>query len=274
MAITDRQSGADVGSGFVQPESSANTSNPPRYPYNNATETESGHVFEMDDTPSRERIRLSHRSGTFIEMNPDGSEVHKVYGNGYEITVKDKNVTIEGNCTVTIKGDSVVNIEGNKWERVAGNYTLIVDGEMIQTVKGDTSIQCENDMNISAGAGLAGATGALRLYSGDPLYVVGDIMIGGSLNADLITSKTSIDAAAGVTAGPLGFVSVMGGLSVGIPVAIPSVVNAATLVNAPVGTFGLMAATLMTDLINKTIYSTHFHKAPKGFTGTPIFKMI
>lgn len=274
MSITDRQEDADVGSGFVQPESKATVDTPPKYPYNNATETESGHVFEMDDTPGAERIRLSHRSGTFIEMNPDGSEVHKVYGNGYEITVRDKNVIIEGSCSVTIKGDSVVNIEGNKWERVAGNYTLIVDGEMIQTIKGDASIQCESDMNLSAGAGLAGATGALRLYSGDSLYVVGDMMIGGSLVADLITSKSSIDAAAGVTAGPLGFVSLTGGLSVGLPVAIPSVVNAASLVNAPVGTFGLMTAVLMTDVVNTNIYSAHIHPAPKGMTGTPIIPMI
>ncbi len=33
---------------------------PALYPYNRVTQTESGHKFEMDDTPSRERIRLQH----------------------------------------------------------------------------------------------------------------------------------------------------------------------------------------------------------------------
>jgi hypothetical protein len=50
----------------------------------------------MDDTPTRERIRLQHRIGTFMEMYPNGDEVHKVYGTGYEIHLKGKNVLIKG----------------------------------------------------------------------------------------------------------------------------------------------------------------------------------
>jgi len=46
------------------------------------------------------------------------------------------------------------------------------------------------------------------------------------------------------------------------------------LVNAPLGNFGVMSAIWMTDVINKTIYSTHIHKAPRGITSTPILKMI
>lgn len=270
MAIQDRKNESDIGSGFVQPRSKAK----PKYPYNNATVTESGHSFEMDDTPGAERIRLQHRTGTFIEMDPQGNEVHKVYGSGYEITIKDKNILIEGSCTVTVKGDSVINVEGNKFERVKGNYQLLVEGNMLQTVKGETSIMCKNDMQIAAGSGIQGATGALRLYSGDSLYIVADVMIGGGIVADIITSKSSVDAGSGVRAGPLGFVSSLGGLSVGIPVAIPGTVNAAALVNAPVGSFGLMTSLLMTDLINTTIYSSHFHISPRGPTSTPIFPMI
>lgn len=91
-------------SGWTEPESAANKDTPPQAPYNHVTATESGHSFEMDDTPKRERVRLQHRSGTFIEMHPNGDEVHKVYGDGYEITIKDKNVLIEGNCNITVNG--------------------------------------------------------------------------------------------------------------------------------------------------------------------------
>ena len=94
--------------GFFEPESAANTVNQPTYPYNNVKQTRSGHMFEMDDTKGRERVRLQHRTGTFIEMHPDGSEVHKVFGDGYEITVKDKHVQILGKCIVEIVGDVVV----------------------------------------------------------------------------------------------------------------------------------------------------------------------
>ena len=73
-----------IDSGWTEPESAANTDYQPQYPYNQVMQTESGHFFEMDDTPTRERVRLNHRSGTFIELHPSGDEVHKVYGDGYE----------------------------------------------------------------------------------------------------------------------------------------------------------------------------------------------
>ena len=48
------------------------------YPYNNVVQTESGHFQEFDDTPGAERIRTQHRAGTYTEIRPDGSEVHKI----------------------------------------------------------------------------------------------------------------------------------------------------------------------------------------------------
>ena len=102
--------------GWTEPESAANTDYPPQAPYNTITATESGHTFELDDTKGRERVRLAHRSGTFIEMHPNGDEVHKIYGKGYEITIKDKNVLVEGNCNITINGDANINVKGDKVE--------------------------------------------------------------------------------------------------------------------------------------------------------------
>jgi hypothetical protein len=37
------------------------------YPYNKSTHTESGHVFEVDDTPGEERLHTYHRTGTYTE---------------------------------------------------------------------------------------------------------------------------------------------------------------------------------------------------------------
>ena len=55
--------------GWTEPESAANTDYQPVYPYNNVTQTRSGHMFELDDTKGRERVRLQHRANTFIEMH-------------------------------------------------------------------------------------------------------------------------------------------------------------------------------------------------------------
>jgi hypothetical protein len=265
--------------GWLEPESPANDETPPKYPYNRIQQTPSGHSFEMDDTPQRERVRLQHRTGTFIEMHPNGDEVHKVYGDGYEITIKDKNVLIEGHCSITINGDSIINVKGDKIEKVEGDYRLEVLGDMTTYCHKNAAIA--SDRNTTIGAGSAAGTGSIRLATGGTVYVSGDMSVGGDVTADLITSATRVDAGTGVSAGPLGFVSVLGGLTIGPPgVAVPGnincvgLINAGLSVNAPAGNFGIMTAGLMTDQVNSKIYSRHFHIAPKGRTGPPIVSMI
>lgn len=268
---------------WSEPPSPASTETPPVYPYNNITQTESGHTFEMDDTPSRERIRLNHRSGTFIEMHPNGDEVHKVYGDGYEIVIKNKNVLIKGTCNITINGDANMHVLGNHNVQVDGDYNLQVAGKMSQRVVGDVSVSSDNDISITANENFGGS---LRLAAADHLYLASDLVVGGSISADIINAETRVNAGTGVFAGPLGFVSGVGGLSLGVPsaatpVAVPGCINTVgaitslASVNAPIANFslakcGIMDAVLMTDVINSTIYNYHIHPAPRGPTGPPM----
>ena len=101
---------------WTEPESAANSDYQPVYPYNNVTQTKGGHSFEMDDTPTRERIRVQHGKGTFFEMHPNGDEVHKIIGDGYEITLKDKNMLVKGKLNITVEGDAYLWVQGNKVE--------------------------------------------------------------------------------------------------------------------------------------------------------------
>jgi len=271
-SVCDNLSLSKLGSGFLQPESKATKEKPPKYPYNNTTLTESGHSLEFDDTPKRERVRLQHRSGTFIEMDPDGNETHKVYGNGYEIVIKDKKVVIKGSCSVTIEGDADVNIMGDKTERVSGDYNLVVGGKLSLLGKKDASFLSEGDVQIAAGGTFAPGDGAVRISSNEDVYITSSVMVAGTLNADMLYSKTTVDALFGMTAGFLGFVTLSGGVAVGLPIAIPGDVRAISTVNAPIGAFGVMTAILMTDTVNTKIYSTHFH-TNKG-ASPPINPMI
>lgn len=109
-----------------------------KYPYNHVSESESGHVSEIDDTPGGERLMNYHRTGTFDEIHPDGSKVTKIVGSEYEITLEDKNVLIEGACNITIsgacrqliKGDYILEVEGNYTEKIHKNhYVKIGAGE-------------------------------------------------------------------------------------------------------------------------------------------------
>ena len=68
-------------SGVLSPE--PETKADPTYPYNKTLETVSGHLIEYDDTPGKERILLQHKSGSFIEMHPNGDVVIRCKGDLY-----------------------------------------------------------------------------------------------------------------------------------------------------------------------------------------------
>tara|TARA_Y100001963_G_scaffold8079_2_gene10496 strand:+ start:316 stop:1638 length:1323 start_codon:yes stop_codon:yes gene_type:complete len=139
------------------------------YPHNHVYESESGHTFEVDDTPGAERLHQYHRSGTFEEIHPDGSRVTKVVKDDYEIILKDKHVHIEGKATVTVdKGlkllvnkdaeggnnidiqvgaKSHVNVELDKGDL---NYTLH-DGNLNGYINGDYTLDITGNMTERIG---------------------------------------------------------------------------------------------------------------------------
>ena len=275
--------GSPSTNSWTEPPSPASVDNPPVSPLNNITQTRGGHTFEMDDTPGRERIRTTHsKSKSFTEMHPNGDEVHKVYGDGYEIIIQNKNVLIKGTCNITINGDCNMHVKKDYNLVVDGNYNLQVLGKKDERVVGDISISGDKDISLTANENFGGA---INLAAASHFYIASDLIVGGSIHADIINSKTRVNAGTGVFAGPLGFVSGLGGLSLGIPepltpVAIPGCINTVgsitslTSVNAPIANFALanvgeMNAVLMMDVINSKIYDLHIHNYPvPGGMGT------
>lgn len=93
------------------------------YPNNKVIETTSGHIVELDDTEGAERIRLYHKSGSFVEMHPNGDVVqsHKnrwqiTTGNDSARVTGDVNIFVDGNANLTCPSTNItgdVNIEGN-----------------------------------------------------------------------------------------------------------------------------------------------------------------
>lgn len=113
------------------------------YPYNKVTQTESGHIVELDDTFGAERIQIAHRSGSFEEYYPDGSKVVKVTKNNYQVIMADDNVLIMGVCNVTINGKARLYVKSD--------YELQVDGDMNTHVKGNINTTAEGKLNINVG---------------------------------------------------------------------------------------------------------------------------
>lgn len=143
-----------LGGNWSEPPTPYNSS----YPKNHVTESESGHIFEVDDTPGAERIHQYHKSGTFEEIHPDGTRVQKIIGNDFEIIRKNNNVSIYGNMNVNV-GNALkvytgkgmdVQISGNARIHVKGNTTMQTDGSYLHKVGGSASIISGGNLTLSA----------------------------------------------------------------------------------------------------------------------------
>ena len=122
-----------AGSGSIEEEAPSYN---PTYPYNTVLhESESGHLIEVDDSPGAERIHIFHRSGSHIEMRPDGGVKYKAVKKRQDITIGDNEVMISGDCNITVEG----------------GYTLHVrKGELIIDAKDDAAINVKGNLKISA----------------------------------------------------------------------------------------------------------------------------
>ena len=127
------------------------------YPYNHVYESEGGHIREMDDTPSHERIHERHSSGSGYEIHPDGSKVTRVKKDNYDLITGDHYVHIKGDQSTTSDGGVrvFVNADGSTAD---GHYTIEVGNNAninIQVNKGNVNVvTTQGDINLKSGANI------------------------------------------------------------------------------------------------------------------------
>lgn len=78
------------------------------YPYNRVISTPGGHVIELDDTPDNERIHLYHKSGSYIEIHPDGTVTQKAKSAKFDIVNNDHTHYVGGSYNVETPGGMMV----------------------------------------------------------------------------------------------------------------------------------------------------------------------
>lgn len=121
------------------------------YTMADVSETECGHVIEINDTPSGERILIKHKEGSGVELRPDGSIVinslggrgDNVKGN-YALEVANNgdisfggnlNFTVQGDFNLDVKGDYNIKVRGKKTIEVIKDFTMIVSGAVSEIFK-------------------------------------------------------------------------------------------------------------------------------------------
>lgn len=241
---------------WYEPDSQANKS---VYPHVKKFESDSGHFVEMDDTPEFERMRIQHRIGNYTEIQSDGTEIHKIVGDNYEIVVKNNHVLIKGYCSVTIEGDSKLDVKGDVYQNIEGNVYQNVEGQMDAVISGEVNLTSESDVNITAG----GVTGQINLNAPFSVHVEGDLSVHGSISSTgPIASSENIVASKKVF-GALGLVTPTGIL---VGPADPTVIAPGIYSIGPITSVTSVEAPIISDLagplaIFRATYTAHTHPA-------------
>lgn len=201
------------------------------YPYNKVFESESGHVMEFDDTPERERINLYHRSGTYTEIDANGTQVNKIVGDGYYIMERNgciyisgtANLTVDGNINILCNANANIEVMGNTKAEFRGNASvgihkdanIAVGGNLKASIKGDSTLKLEGTLD-------AKVIGKCNLTFDNELNIAGkdikikcdNFLVNASANIEFMSKiQTSVDSigistigatngAAGLGAGP------------------------------------------------------------------------
>jgi len=147
--LTPRNLEGDDGTNFSEPTTPYNA----EYPHNHVYESEGGHIREMDDTPSHERIHERHASGSGYEIGPDGTKVTRVKGDNYDLVTGNDFAHIKGNSSTTTDGGVKVFVNADATSN--SNYTIEVGNNSnvnIQVNKGNINlVTSEGDINLKSG---------------------------------------------------------------------------------------------------------------------------
>jgi hypothetical protein len=180
LASRELETGIPIafGGAFDQPEIPYDA----LYPYNQVTEFESGHIMEFDNTPLKERINISHRTGSFYEMMKDGQVVYKsawrkyehIHGDAYEHVNKTKVLTIDDSFKILVNADKgehnlLIEIgEGGDW------HVKVNEGNVIFDVNGDVDVNATGTITLNAGKDIIlRAGGAIIMEAGDGISASG-----------------------------------------------------------------------------------------------------
>jgi len=176
ISVIDSVSGSNVSQ--TEPNSTNNSS---VYPEVAVLETASGHCVELDDSPNNERMRFYHKSGSYIEMKPDGSIVRKTVGGTdhyismgdvQEHVAKGVKTYIENNLEEIIEGGIKQHVNMDLFKHVGGFFKITADGnlEIVNDVKITGSLEVSSKgtfgADLTSKAEVADASGNMSSLRG------------------------------------------------------------------------------------------------------------
>ena len=202
-----------------------------QYPHSRTNVTKSGHVIQYNDTPAGERVLIKHRTGSAVDMLPNGSMAISANGNLVMTINKDMTITIAGSARFEVNGDMDfdvkgnfnvnalnynLNVEGNKTENIGGASRANVSGNMGTNIKGSQSVTtlgttthttlgnvnqiAKGNMMVTSGANMQIASGGAMKTSAASGYDVAASNVNIAGNSTTVVGATGTMGGAGVVA--------------------------------------------------------------------------
>lgn len=182
------------------------TSYAAKYPNNQAYKTSGGHIFETDNTPGKERLHVQHKSGTDVEISPNGDTVLKTKKDFQVVTEENLEIHAKGNQTLIVdkKADiqaSIIEINGKDGIRMNSTSTVI-NSDTLGCISLDFSVFSKGNLTLSSAVGTSvSSVGPLFLTSNSMVVIDAPSIIIGKEKCALISlnSLQTINSMAGVS---------------------------------------------------------------------------
>lgn len=143
------------------------------YPNYYVHKTRSGHVFMMDDSEGAEHLTIQHRTGTMIQVGPDGVLNITANKGQYNIIFGENRIMVTGAQDITVQGDASLRVDGDYNVNASGKINFNAQSDInfsalnVNTVaRGNLDIQAKNRTEKIEGQIMQTAEGAQTIMAG------------------------------------------------------------------------------------------------------------
>ena len=152
--------------------------------------TSSGHTLDMVDEAGKESVTLGHRSGSILQMQPDGSVVFINQKGSYSVSFGDDKILVTGSQDITVQGGGSLRVEGDYEMTVNGNMKTTVKGNMETLVNGNQNFAVKGNQETAVGGNQTSKVLGNMEHSADGKgYLVADAGLGLGTNGKLQTTS-------------------------------------------------------------------------------------
>lgn len=116
------------------------------YPNNKVKRTTSGHVIEVDDTPGGERLHVYHKSGTLVEIQPNGDIVTQ-HKNGFRSVTGTDKLYVTGDVEWIVNGKITISASKDITIGTDANFKVVTTGQQQYYSKGDVFVETDGAYN-------------------------------------------------------------------------------------------------------------------------------